>query len=243
MDNCRKRLCHITVDFIERLFKMLTSPFRLDKMLAIAGVSLVVSPTLFDFDGEFKYKSETLSGVLSFTNQVDIVSYLIGTILIVLALYIFRKRELLIDDMPAKNALISAIENQTLENRVNIQFWFQHVYGFAVGINEIESLLKRNDPAQSILDYKKSRGIVTFNKRFMLKEGIELDKEKNIGGWMYGIFSCLGVLVYLVFMIHISAGKDFDSLLYLIITIAFGFIAYMGLDRSAAAHAAERLLT
>ncbi|WP_350634496.1 hypothetical protein [Pseudoalteromonas sp. GW168-MNA-CIBAN-0100] len=242
MESCRKRLCHITVDFIDRLFKILTSPFRLDKMLAIAGVSLVASPTLFDFDGKFKYESETLFGVFSFTNQVDILSYVTGAILITLALYIYRKRELLIDDIAAKNSMILAIENQNPANRANVQFWFQHVYGFSIGIKEIEHLLKRNDPTQSIADYKRARGLIIFNNKFLLKEGIKTDKEKNIGSSVYFLFSVLGLGMFLFFLNQVSAEKSFDTLVYLLTTIAFGFIAYLGLDKSAAVYAAERLI-
>lgn len=242
MESCRNRLCHITVNFIESFFKLLISPFRLDKMFAIAGVSLVASPTIFNFEGEFILNEECINGFLSFTNQADMISYITGGTLIVLSVFLYRKKELDIDTDP-QQSLLKAIANQDTINRANIQFTFSSAFKYDAGINQILYLLDTNNPSLAIRDYKRARGLVCLKEGFELKEKIDLENEIKYGTIQYFFMTALAVITYIVFIGIMTHSPSIESMSLLALTIVFGFIAYLGLDKSASGYSAKRLIS
>ncbi|MUK51523.1 hypothetical protein [Aliivibrio fischeri] len=241
MNSCRARFCHVLVDFLESVLKLIVSPFKLDKLLAITGVSLVGAPSFVDFTGSLKIDSKLIDGSLAFTNQVDVASYICGGLLIVASIFLYHKREN-IDDTPEEHSsLIRAIENKNIQNQSSIQFWFNQIYKFNAGINEIEFLMAQNNPSSIIQDYKKGGNLVDFNGRFILKEGINLKSKGRWSLFFYFLFAFIALGLYVFFISQVGQLDGVLTFIILILTFLFGGLSYLAIGNHGAVCSAERL--
>ena len=246
MESCKSKLCLVFVSFIDRLLNLIISPFRLDKLLAISGTSLVVSPTLFDFKGAVQFQNSVISGKFSFTNEIDIISYILGGVLIVLSVYLYSKREF--KDGTSTNflSLMDAVEAKKKassdDNNALIQYWFYKVYGAHIGVGEICFLLNLNDPHWEINDYLRSRNLLSFNNKFELKDDVDLEKSKKKGTFGYFSLAFVALVFYIIFIALISNGSTIEAMGSLLCTGVIGYGSFLSLSGRGAAFAAERLI-
>ncbi|EPM7942149.1 hypothetical protein ACTQ72_004529 [Vibrio alginolyticus] len=246
MESCKSKLCLVFVSFIDRILNLIISPFRLDKLLAISGTSLVVSPTLFDFTGTVQFQNSVISGKFSFTNEIDIISYILGGVLIFLSVYLYSKREL--NDGTSTNflSLMDAVEAKKKansdDNNALIQYWFYKVYGAHIGVGEICFLLNLNDPHWEINDYLRSKNLLNFNNKFELKDGVDLEKSKKKGIFWYIFLAVAALAFYIIFIVLISSGSTIEAMVSLLCTGLIGYGSFLSLSGHGAAFAAERLI-
>lgn len=244
METQKKTLMDVLVHFLDKLVTLIFAPFRLDKLCALASVALIASPTIFDFKGTFNINNDSVDGQIAISNSVDIASYIVGGLLMIVSVYFYHKREVSPGNQSDNHRLIDLIKKESVEKKgyynLEIQHVFKSLFGRLASVDKIMYMILSNDPDLAIRDYCNAFKHVTFSNGFSVKRSVDLDKIKSTGSW--GYFICFGIafLFYVIFIYQINKGNE-HAIFLLVPTIIFAFSGYQFLKYSASAYSAERL--
>ncbi|ATC94177.1 hypothetical protein [Pseudoalteromonas tunicata] len=195
------------MSFIERILdsvatkfhSILNAPFeqKYIKGLFSLGSVLILSSNIYMFckKAEAKYNSDNLNVSIVFEFGPENWIAIFGVLLVAISIILFRNTR---KDVKPDHTL-SSFEKMIVNdvdsiNDTELHIAFKNEHKVSSPSNEIRFLAKMQDPLLRIIDYKKGRSHIEFDKTFKIKNKLALDVKFILSIILYYLSSilCIG---------------------------------------------------